>query len=86
VSVTLVLGDARREMCTNDAVPRVGDVVEFDAGVRTVVCSVHWLLSGRPHYQPGYITHSAIVTLAAIASAPGGSADTVHPRSRSPGS
>jgi len=64
MTIVLVFGKERRQMSTDVGIPRVGDTVEFAPGVMTEVEKVEWILHGAPpHYQEGYITHQALITL-----------------------
>jgi hypothetical protein len=66
MNVKLVLGTEERQMATNDAVPRVGDIVEFSPDVYAKVIKVRWDLYRDKVYKEGYLTHQAVATLAAV--------------------
>jgi len=68
MTIKLMLGAEYKRMSTDNGVPHVGDTVEFTPGVFAEVVKVTWKLTAPPHYEKGYITHEANVTLLRVPS------------------
>lgn len=61
--IALAIGKraALLEMSTDNGIPRIGDVVEYEPNLFGEVTKVTWKIVGPP--EPGYITHQAVIQI-----------------------